>query len=248
MINEVIRIAKLAGKEIFRIYNNNDHAVKIKKDNSPVTKADLIADEIIKRELRKLSDYPILTEESPMEFDTRKKWSKFWIVDPLDGTVDFIEKNGDFTVNIALVEHNRPILGVVFIPVSDIVYHAEIRKGAFKNNVEIYNSSERHDLIGADSNFHSTEETKKFFSKFNVKIVKKYGSSIKICKLAEGEIDVYPRFNGTKEWDTAASHIIANEAGCKLLDISSNEELIYNKKSLINNYFIASRNDLDFEL
>ena len=133
-----------------------------------------------------------------------------WIIDPLDGTKDFISMNGEFTINIALIEKNRPILGVVYIPTTDDLYHSEYKKGAFKNGQRIFNSSKREKLIAADSNFHSTEETLNFFKKFDIERVVKYGSSIKICKLAEGEIDVYPRLNGTKEWDIAASHIIAN--------------------------------------
>jgi 3'(2'), 5'-bisphosphate nucleotidase len=104
---------------------------------------------------------------------------------------------------------------------------------------------QKKNLIGTNSNFHSTKEVEEFFLKYNIKNIKKYGSSIKICKLAEGEIDIYPRLNGTKEWDTAASHIIANEAGCKLIDVCTQNELVYNKEKIQNNFFIASRNSLD---
>ena len=248
MIKQVIDIAKTASEEILKIYNSEDHAIEIKEDESPVTKADLVANQIIIKGLQNISKHPILTEESPVDFETRKNWTTFWLVDPIDGTKDFIAKNGEFTINIALVEHNKPILGVVFIPVSNTVYYAELGKGAFKNDKKIYNTSLRDDLIGSDSNFHSTKETQDFFSKFNIKTIKKYGSSIKICKLAEGVIDVYPRLNGTKEWDTAACQIIANEAGCKLIDITTNAELVYNKPNIKNNYFVASRNNLEFKL
>jgi 3'(2'), 5'-bisphosphate nucleotidase len=248
MINKVIDIAKLAATEILKIYVENDFSIENKEDNSPVTKADLVANEIIIKGLSAISNYPIITEETPVDYQLRKNWDKFWLVDPLDGTKDFISMNGEFTINIALIEKNRPILGVVYIPTTDDVYYSEHKKGAFKNGNRIYNSSKRKKLIAAESNFHSTEKTVIFFKKFNIKKIVKYGSSIKICKLAEGEIDLYPRLNGTKEWDTAASHIIANEAGCKLLDLNTNEELVYNKKNIKNNYFIASRNDLNFEL
>lgn len=248
MINKVIEIAKKAGYEILKIYESNDFLIQTKSDKSPVTKADLIANEIIIGELGKISDYPIITEESPIKYDIRKDWNKFWLVDPLDGTKDFIKKNGEFTINISLIDNNKSVLGVVYIPVSGDVYFAEQKKGAFKNGIKIFNSSKRNKLIAADSNFHSTKFTTDFFEKFNIKDIQKYGSSIKICKLAEGLIDIYPRFNGTKEWDTAASHIIANEAGCKLIDLNTKKELIYNKKDLNNNFFIASRNDLKFEI
>ena len=243
----MISIAREASLAILDIYET-DFSIDIKNDNSPVTKADLISNEIIISGLSKISDYPILTEESPVDYEIRKDWNKFWLVDPLDGTKDFIAKNGGFTVNIALIEHNKPILGVVYVPISGDVYSATLDGGAFKNGKKIYNNSKRENLIATDSNFHSTKAVLEFFEKYSITNIQKFGSSIKICKLAEGIVDVYPRLNGTKEWDTAASHIIANEAGCKLIDIVTNKELTYNKESIKNNFFIASRDDLEFHL
>jgi len=248
MIQKVIEIIKKASDEIVKIYNSEDFDIKVKDDNSPLTKADLIANQIIIDGLKQISEYPIVTEESPVEYEIRKNWDKFWLVDPLDGTKDFIVKNGEFTINIALIEKFKSILGVVCIPISGDIYYASKGDGAYKNGVKIYNNSNRIDLIGSDSNFHSTTMTKDFFKKYNIKNIKKFGSSIKICKLAEGEIDVYPRLNGTKEWDTAATHIIANEAGCKLIDIQTNQELVYNKENIKNNFFIASKNNLNFRV
>ncbi len=248
MIQQIINIAKKASIEILKIYNEEDFEIHIKGDDSPVTKADLIANDIIIKGLTDLFDYPILTEETPVDYEVRKTWNKYWLVDPLDGTKDFIAKNGEFTINIALIDNNKPILGVVYVPFLDDTYYAERGKGAYKNDKIIFNSSLRSELIGADSNFHSTDGMKKFFEKNKITHIKKFGSSIKICKLAEGVIDIYPRLNGTKEWDTAASHIIANEAGCKLIDIDTMQELIYNKKNIANNHFIACRNSLDFKV
>jgi len=248
MIKEVINIAKTTGLKILKIYDSNDFQIENKKDRerSPLTRADLESNEIIIKGLKKISVYPIVTEESYIEYEVRKKWKKFWLIDPMDGTKDFIDKNGEFTINIALVENNKPVLGVVYAPAIKLMYWAEKGKGAFKNGKKIFNSSKRKNLIGADSRFHSTKETLDFFKKYNIKIIKKYGSALKLCKLAEGEIDVYPRFNGTKEWDTAAGHIIANEGGCKLIDVITEQELAYNKKDIKNNYFIASRMNLNF--
>ena len=240
----MISIAREASLAILDIYET-DFSIDIKNDNSPVTKADLASNEIIISGLSKISNYPILTEESPVDYEIRKDWNKFWLVDPLDGTKDFIAKNGGFTVNIALIENHKPILGVVLIPVTNDVYYAEFGNGAFKNGIKIFNNSKREQLIGTDSNFHSTKQTQDFFKKHSITNIQKFGSSIKICKLAEGEIDIYPRLNGTKEWDTAATHIIANEAGCKLIDIVTKKELVYNKESIKNNFFIASRDDLE---
>jgi len=247
MINKVIEIAKKAGEEILKIYDE-DFSIVSKDDNSPLTKADLLADEIIKSSLAESFEFPIVTEESYVEYEVRKNWQKFWLVDPLDGTKDFIAKNGGFTVNIALIEHNKPILGVVYVPVSGDIYSATLNGGAFKNGKKIYNNSKRKNLIATDSNFHSTKAVLEFFEKYGITNIQKFGSSIKICKLAEGIVDVYPRLNGTKEWDTASSHIIANEAGCKLIDIVTKKELVYNKESIKNNFFIASRDDLEFSL
>jgi len=248
VIQKVISIAKEASVEIMNIYNSKDFEIDLKDDNSPVTKADLIANKIIIDGLKKISNYPILTEESPVEYKIRKDWDRYWLVDPLDGTKNFIAKQGEFTVNIALIKNHNPTLGVVYIPINDDVYFAQFGKGAYKNNNKIFNNSNRANLIGADSVFHSTKETETFFAENNIEDIKIYGSSLKICKLAEGRIDVYPRLNGTKEWDTAASHIIANEAGCKLIDIQTQEELVYNKENIKNNYFIASRNNLYFSM
>lgn len=248
MINQLIKVVKLVNQEILNIYDSDDYSIEIKDDMSPVTRADIASHEILIKELKKILDIPVMSEESIPLYEQRRYWDKFWMIDPLDGTKDFIKKNGGFTVNIALLEKNIPILGVVSIPVSGDIYYAIKDSGAYKNGERIYNNSIRKELIGADSNFHSTDLIQEFFKKYHIKDIRKIGSSIKLCKLAEGIIDVYPRLNGTKEWDTAAAHIIANEAGCKLIDVETKKELTYNKEDYRNNYFIASRNDLEFEI
>ena len=248
MIKQVIEVVKIAALEIMKIYESEVFDIKNKEDDSPVTKADLIANSIIVEGLKSISSYPIVTEESYVEYEIRREWDIFWLIDPLDGTKDFIVKNGEFTINIALIKKNKPILGVVYIPFNKDVYYAYFGEGAYKNGNKIFNNSKRIDLIGTDSNFHSSKLTEDFFLNYKIEKVQRYGSSLKICKLAEGELDVYPRLNGTKEWDTAASHIIANEAGCKLIDVETEDELLYNKENIKNNFFIASRNDLEFKV
>ena len=161
MINKVIEIAKKAGEEILKVYDE-DFSVVSKDDNSPLTKADLLADEIIKSSLAKSFEFPIVTEESYVEYEVRKNWQKFWLVDPLDGTKDFIAKNGGFSVNIALIEHNKPILGVVYVPVSGDVYSATLGSGAFKNGKKIYNNSKRENLIKRVSKRVSGTKSKLF--------------------------------------------------------------------------------------
>ena len=246
MLRKLETIAKQAGDIILKYYNTMEIDIKIKSDGSPVTKADLGSEQLIVSQLKKNFSYPIITEETPIKYIERKKWNKYWLVDPLDGTQDFIEKNDEFTVNIALIYNNQPILGIVYAPALDLMYTGQIKKGAYKNGKRIFNRSKRKKLIAADSRHNSSKETVAFLNKYNVKKVIRAGSALKLCYLAEGKIDVYPRFNGTKEWDTAASHIICNEAGCKIIDIKTKKELIYHKRSIKNNFFIASRNNLSF--
>jgi 3'(2'), 5'-bisphosphate nucleotidase len=246
MLRKLETIAKQAGDIILKYYNTMEIDIKIKSDGSPVTKADLGTEQFIVSQLKKNFSYPIVTEETPIEYKERKKWNKYWLVDPLDGTQDFIEKNDEFTVNIALIYNNQPILGIVYAPALDLMYTSQIKKGAYKNGNRIFNRSKRKKLIAADSRHNSSKETVAFLNKYNVKKVIRAGSALKLCYLAEGKIDVYPRFNGTKEWDTAGSHLICNEAGCKIIDIKTKKELIYHKRSIKNNFFIASRNNLSF--
>ena len=246
MIKDIITIAQKASQEIINIYHSLDFEIEIKNDHSPVTKADKISHEIICKGLQKISSYPILSEEDYIDYSIRKTWNLFWLIDPLDGTKDFIHKNNEFTINIALIHNQKPVLGLIYIPCKNDFYYAEANKGSYKNHHKIFNFATRNRLIAADSNFHSTDAIQSFFKTHHIQTIKKIGSSIKFCELAEGTIDVYPRLNGTKEWDTAAAHIIAKEAGCKLIDIETKKELIYNKPNIKNNHFIASRNNLSF--
>lgn len=143
MIEKVIKIARDAGRKVLEIYDSDDFQTKTKadKENSPLTRADLIANETIIEGLKEISDYPIVTEESYVEYETRKQFEKFWLVDPLDGTKDFIAKNGEFTINIALIEHDKPALGVIYVPFLGLMYWAERGKGAYKNGERIYNDT-----------------------------------------------------------------------------------------------------------
>lgn len=247
IIDDVIEIVQKAGQAIMPFYGRVLDVEK-KSDDSPLTAADLAANSLIEAGLKKIDQIiPILSEESyQTPYEQRRTWQKFWLVDPLDGTKDFLDHRHEFTVNVALIEGDRPILGVVGVPALNLTYWAEKGSGAFCDGRRIRNESRRmgSGLIGSDSNFHSSPETLAFFERHGITKIKKFGSSLKICKLAEGEIDVYPRLNGTKEWDTAASDIIADQADCKLIDVVTNKLLIYNKESCKNNHFIASRNDL----
>ena len=226
MLNKLETIAKKAGDIILKYYSTIEIDINRKSDGSPVTKADIGSEQLIVSQLKKNFSYPIITEETPIEYKERKKWNKYWLVDPLDGTEDFIERNEEFTVNIALMQNNKPFLGLVYAPVLNLMYTGRGDSGSMKNGKTIYNHSKRKNLIAADSRHNSSAETKKFFLENNISKVLRIGSSLKLCSLAEGMIDVYPRFNGTKEWDTAAAHIICKEAGCKILDIKTRKDLI----------------------
>lgn len=245
MIEKVINIAKEAGEIIMSHYNDLSYSKKV--DGSPVTKADLDSSSFISQSLVNQFNLPVLSEEKLIDYNERKTWKKYWLVDPLDGTKDFLQKNDEFTVNIALISNERPILGVVYAPALDECWWSEKNKGSFKDGSIILNRSKRKRLIGYDSRQHQTKETKNFFKLNNIVDIKQAGSSLKMCKLAEGKADIYPRLNGTKEWDTAASEIILEEASCSMLSYPDRNQLIYNKKDLRNPFFVAFRNRLEWE-
>ncbi|MDR0393308.1 MAG: 3'(2'),5'-bisphosphate nucleotidase CysQ [Puniceicoccales bacterium] len=244
MLSEILKVAHLAGEKILEVYSQKNCDIKIKRDFSPVTQADLISHECITKCLMELSKYPIVSEESCQDYEIRKNFDTFWLIDPLDGTKDFIAGNNQFTINIALIENKEPILGIIYAPALKLGYYAEKGKGAFLNGRSIFNTSKREKLIAADSIFHSTTEAINFLNRHEVHNIKRYGSAIKFGKLAEGDVDIYVRLNGSKEWDTAAGHIILKEAGCSIFGVSSKKEISYNKKFIENEHFIAVRTDL----
>ena len=237
--------AKKAGEKILQIYGE-DFSVSYKEDKSPLTIADQQANDIIESYLLK-TNIPILSEEGKLtEYKERKNWKLLWIVDPLDGTKEFVKRNGEFTVNIALVKNGKPILGVIFVPVKGWLYYGS-SNGSYREidekkvKLPLENKSINFKVVGSRS--HQSPETKTYFDdikkrKKNVEIVS-MGSSLKICLVAEGSADVYPRFAPTMEWDTAAGHAIAKHAGKKLIDLQTKQEMIYNRPRLKNNWFIV---------
>ena len=209
MLQQVVKIAKKAGEIILKYYNNlSEVSIQYKEDSSPLTTADLESNQCITEALKKNFEFPVISEESVPEYAIRKDFQTFWLVDPLDGTKDFLAKTGQFTVNIALIESGIPTLGVIYVPAMDLMYYAQKGFRAFLNGKPIYNSSTRKQLIATDSVFHSSIETQNFLKTHGIDQVLKFGSALKFGKLAEGVIDIYPRFEGSKEWDIAAGHII----------------------------------------
>lgn len=250
MLDTVIEIARKAGEAILEIYNQ-EIVVEVKSDNSPLTLADKNANSIIVKGLSELSpEIPIISEENKLiEYSVRKSWSSCWIVDPLDGTKEFIKKNGEFTVNIALVENGRPILGVVHVPAQQITYYASLGQGSFKikngiaTPLKIRNLAEDGVLKIVGSRSHQTTELLEYVEQQKIQFDKvefvAAGSSLKFCLIATGDADVYPRLGPTMEWDTCAGQIVATEAGAEVLRWDNHQPLSYNKENLLNPFFIV---------
>lgn len=252
---EIIEIAKEAGKETLKIYNE-DFDVEMKKDSSftegvsPLTKADKKSNEIINQKLKELHPkIPILSEENKeVPYEERKEWNLFWMIDPLDGTKEFVNKNGDFTINISLIENQKPVFGVVYAPVNGVCYFTKDGK-AFRQKddeepKEIHGNGKLQIPVRVvASRSHMNEETEKFIEnikeEFGDAETVSVGSSLKLCMVAEGKADIYPRLAPTKEWDTAAAHAIVNAAGKKVFRYDTNEELIYNKENILNPWFVV---------
>lgn len=241
-------IAQETSDIVMKIYEGaGGFDVQTKEDRSPVTVADLKANDHITKELLKHFTWPVLSEESLVPYEERKDWQTFWMVDPIDGTKSFIKKEGDFTVNIALIEQGRPVAGVLAIPVTGDVYTASLGKGCHKNNEKITNNATRDELIVSASRAHKSKSTQTFIqNNNNIKHVTSRGSSLKFALLAEGAIDVYPRFGPTSEWDIAAGHIVCEEAGCEIYNANTNGPIEYNKENFLNPNFIACRRGLKF--
>ena len=251
---EVSNLAISAGHIIMKHYKG-DTKVMIKEDQSPLTNADLDSNNIICSGLSKIDPtIPIVSEESFVDWQTRKEWNKYWLIDPLDGTKEFINKNGEFTVNIALIENNKPVLGVIFVPVLSTLYFASQNYGSFKlfcsshlsslnqsNKIQVNEKKISDHLLVIGSRSHSNEGFNKWVQE-NITDYEfiKTGSSLKFCRIAEGSADLYPRFGPTSEWDIAAGHIILMEAGGSIIS-DDNNEITYNaKENILNPYFIAS--------
>jgi 3'(2'), 5'-bisphosphate nucleotidase len=240
------------------IYENEDFEVEAKGDDSPLTKADLASHEIIMEYLKK-TDIPVLSEEGrDIAYRERKEWSQLWIVDPIDGTKEFIKKNGEFTVNIALVENQVPVIGVIYVPAKQELYYADKETGSYKAvDITAGNSldqiqgkakklplkTDRSQFTVVASKSHLSPETEEYIASLEkehgkVETISK-GSSLKLCMVAEGQADQYPRFAPTMEWDTAAGQAICTFADKTVLDYKSQKEMVYNREELLNKWFLV---------
>ena len=246
LLKQVEDIAKEAGSVMMEIYNK-DFAIYEKDDQSPLTEADLAANEVIKKGLLSLEQqYPLLSEESAdIPWETRKTWNSYWLVDPLDGTKEFIKKNNEFTVNIALIKNNTPAMGVVFVPATKTTYSGIVGKAAYKEDAsgrkEITSTPFKEGkCIVMGSRSHQSDAIKDYLSKYPEYELKPAGSSLKFCLVAEGVAHIYPRLGPTCEWDTGAAHAVLKAAGGEVINYETNSPLEYNKKEeYLNPYFIA---------
>lgn len=262
LLETALKAALKAGEEILKIYNGpaSDFEIEHKADQSPLTIADRKSNEIIMEYLL-ATPYPVISEENKTtDYAIRKQWQTVWIVDPLDGTKEFIKRNGEFTVNIALTDNGTPILGVIYIPVKKILYYGTLKGGAYRienmtpasatdwskterqaTRLPLHRTDSTYTVVASRS--HLSGETETFIRQLQqqhpqVKLIS-IGSSIKICLVAEGSADVYPRFAPTMEWDTAAGHAIALAAGKGLYREDGQTPLNYNKENLLNPWFIV---------
>jgi 3'(2'), 5'-bisphosphate nucleotidase len=250
MLEEMIQISRGAGDITLKYYDDPEKSIKIKNDDSPLTKADLESDKYIADKLEELWDIPIVSEEKYADYDLRKNYTDFFLVDPLDGTKEFIEGNGEFTVNIAYMKDKKPIMGVIYTPATGVTYFAAEGFGSYVEDSDgikklPVTELESDKLIATGSRKHTTYLDSSFMKMNYIENVIPAGSSLKFCRVAMGYAHLYPRFQGSMEWDIAAGHIIAKEAGCKLLDLKTMKEPEYNKESLLNNYFLVIGQGLD---
>ena len=265
-MNESIRVALEAcleaGRAILDIYSHEDVGGEFKDDKSPLTQADRAAHDILMRHLE-ATGIPVLSEEGKhLPFETRQNWEALWIVDPVDGTKEFIKRNGEFTVNVALVRHGEVECGVVLAPVLGHAYVGQVDEGAWKLEVsmsadesadDVWHKRKELPLKGSEdrpftvvaSRSHMSPETEVFVEEAraqhgHIELISK-GSSLKLCMVAEGAADAYPRFAPTMEWDTAAGQAVCEAAGCQVIDQRTGETMRYNREDLLNAWFLVSR-------
>ncbi len=258
-LHTAIQAAIDGGKAIMEVYET-DFDVMIKDDASPLTIADKNANAVI-NEYLETTHVPIISEENTqLDYSERKEWTSCWMVDPLDGTKEFVKRNGEFTVNIALIEGGKPTLGVIYIPVTKMLYFTSedvtssykfevdvekeiVVQEIIENAVQIFPSEKSGPIKIVGSRSHLNEETKNFIStiekEYTVDIVSR-GSSLKFCVIAEGGAHIYPRFAPTMEWDTAAGHAICKAVGVEVIDQETQKPLQYNKENLLNPYFLVN--------
>ena len=262
LLHTAIIAALEASKAILEIYHSGAFDIELKGDSSPLTRADTASHDVIMSYLE-ATGIPVLSEEGrDIPYQERKDWKQLWIVDPIDGTKEFIKRNGEFTVNIALIENQKPLIGVIFVPVTGELYFSSKELGAFKvlvdledfdvktllakgNKLPLQRQDNYFTIVASRS--HMSAETREYIQQMreiheDVKLISK-GSSLKLCMVAEGTANCYPRFAPTMEWDTAAGQAICEHAGLEVLDWSTKQDMFYNREKLLNNWFLVKKLD-----
>jgi len=248
LLDDVVAIAREAGERILEVYNRDDFDVEKKGDDSPLTAADLAAHRTIVAALETLTpDIPVHSEESQgITWEMRRDWQRYWLVDPLDGTKEFIKRNGEFTVNIALMENGAPVMGVVHVPVLGVTYLGGVGVGAFKEEKGARQPIRVRPLqapvVMVASRSHGADKLGALETLINEQLgdveLANMGSSLKLCLVAEGKADIYPRLAPTSEWDTAAAHAVVTAAGGVVVNTAF-ETLRYNKEDILNPFFLV---------
>ncbi len=246
LVKEVVDLVRKAGEEILRVYNS-PFEVEEKEDKTPITLADRISHQILSEGLVKLEDVPLLSEEGKdIPYAQRKEWETFWLIDPLDGTKEFVKRLNSFTVNVALIHNSLPVLGVVYAPCYELMYWAIKGGGAYLNGKRLplhKLPDPREEMIVVVSKSHLNGKTLEFLRELEGKTKRlkriSIGSSLKLCYVAEGKAHLYPRLSPTMEWDTGAGHCLLLEVGKNLYTYPEGKVLTYNKESLVNPPFVA---------
>lgn len=248
-ITAIQEIAKAGGNAILEVYYDEalSREIESKSDNSPLTLADKASNQVIVAGLKKyFPEIPILSEEGrAIDYEERKRWNRFWLVDPLDGTKEFIKRNGEFTVNIALIENGFPVLGVIYAPVTDVLYIGDgIKNVCYKisgenEKINLKVNKNQHHRTAVGSRSHASQEEAQLLEKYDVITTISIGSSLKFCMVAEGKADMYYRHGPTMEWDTAAGQAIVEAAGGSVQNMATGNRFSYNKEDLLNGSFLV---------
>lgn len=259
MIESVIEIAREAGKKILELYDEKgdpeDRIVRTKEDHSPLIRADLVSNDWIVEQLKKNFPYPVQSEESIIDFEERKHWKSFWLVDPIDGSKEFLARTGEFVVSIAFIEDRKPVLGVLYAPALGQLYYAEKGKSAFvvmeghtkRLPLQKNESLVKEECVLVQSRFHNSPKVMNFQKQNGIQKTAEIGSALKFASLSEGVAHIYPRYSGSSEWDIAAGHIILEEAGGGIIDLIDKKEIVYNKAQMMNPFFVAWSGGVDIE-
>ena len=249
ILSSLAEAERKAGAAILTVYGSSAVQVDRKADASPVTEADRIAHEILADHLARTSDFPVLSEEGrDIPYEERRHWETFWLLDPLDGTKEFISRNGEFTVNVALIHRGQPVMGAIYAPVKNLLYTAIKGGGAYRTAqgaaVRLPVDQQRKGFMVVGSRSHASPAFEAYVLKLKARhddlVLITAGSSLKFCLVAEGAADVYPRLGTTMEWDTAAGQLIVEEAGGRVAEAASGRPLRYNKADLRNHHFIVT--------